>query len=118
MKKNTRNWNDIDKMILSMKNLVFKERLAKKLVDQYISLYIINKVISANEIKLQLATSIRIYLVVNVSQVVRYREQVEKKKIKKVKPVEVDEVKEWKVEKILNKRKIRRVIKFLVCWKC
>ena len=105
-------------MILSMKNLVFKERLAKKLVDQYISLYIINKVISANEIKLQLATSIRIYLVVNVSQVVRYREQVEKQKIKKVKPVEVDEVKEWKVEKILNKRKIRRVIKFLVCWKC
>jgi len=55
---------------------------------------------------------------VNVSQVVRYREQVEKQKIKKVKPVEVDEVKEWKVEKILNKRKIRRVIKFLVCWKC
>ena len=31
-----------------------------------------------------------------------------------MKPVEVDEVEEWKVEKILNKRKIRGVIKYLV----
>ena len=31
-------------MMLSIKNLVFKERLAKKLVDQYIGPYIINKV--------------------------------------------------------------------------
>ena len=53
-----------------MKDLVFKERLAKKLIDQYIGLYIINKVVSTNVIKLQLLTSIRIYLVVNVSWVV------------------------------------------------
>jgi len=26
-------------------------------------------------------------------------------------------VEEWKVEKILNKRKIRGVKKYLVCWK-
>jgi len=30
------------------------------------------------------------------------------------KPVEVEEVKEWEVEKILNKRKIREVDKYLV----
>ena len=53
--------------MLSMKDLVFKERLAKKLIDQYIGLYIINKIVSTNVIKLQLLTSIRIYLVVNVS---------------------------------------------------
>ena len=35
-----------------MKNLVFKERLAKKLVDQYIGLYIIDKVVSTNIVKL------------------------------------------------------------------
>jgi len=34
-----------------------------------------------------------------------------------VKPVEVDGVEEWKVEKILYKRKIREVIKYLVQWK-
>jgi len=31
-----------------------------------------------------------------------------------VKPVEVKEVEEWKVEKILNKRKVWEVIKYLV----
>ena len=35
-----------------MKNLVFKERPVKKLVDQYVSLYIIDKVISTNAVKL------------------------------------------------------------------
>jgi len=30
-----------------------------------------------------------------------------------VKPVEVEEVKEWKVKRILNKQKVRGVIKYL-----
>ena len=30
------------------------------------------------------------------------------------KPIEVEEVKEWEIEKILNKRKIREVDKYLV----
>ena len=64
-------------MMLSTKDLVFKKKLAKKLVDQYVSLYIIDKIVSTNAIKLQLLTSIRINLVVNVYQVVRYKEQVE-----------------------------------------
>ena len=34
----------------------------------------------------------RIHLVVNVSQVVRYREQVEGQKVEKVKPIETDRV--------------------------
>jgi len=34
-----------------------------------------------------------------------------------VKLVEVEEVKEWKVEKILNKQKIRGVVNYLVQWK-
>ena len=33
------------------------------------------------------------------------------------KPVEVEGVKEWEVEKILNKRKIREIKKYLVWWK-
>jgi len=31
--------------------------------------------------------------------------------------VEVEGVEEWEVEKILNKQKIRRVVKYLVRWK-
>ena len=83
-----------NKMILSTKDLMFKERLTKKLVDQYASLYIIDRVVSTNAIKLQVPTLMRIHLVVNISQVVRYREQMEKQKVEEVKPVEVDEVEE------------------------
>jgi len=53
--------------MLSMKDLIFKEQPAKKLVDQYIGLYIINEVVSTNVVKLQLPTSMIIHLVVNVS---------------------------------------------------
>jgi len=56
----------------------------------------------------------RIYLVVNVSQIVWYREQVEDQKKEKVKPIKVENVEECKVEKILNKRKIREVERYLV----
>ena len=38
-------------------------------------------------------------------------------KKEKVEPIEVEGVEEWEVEKILNKRKIRRVVKYLVQWK-
>ena len=59
----------------------------------------------------------RIHLVINVSQVVRYKEQVKGQKKEEEKPVEVEGVKEWKVEKILNKKKISGVEKYLVQWK-
>ena len=107
-------WKVENKVILSIKDLVFKERLAKKLVDWYIDLYTIDKVVSTNTVKLWLPTSIRIHPVMNISWVVWYMEQVEGQKEKEVKPVEVEEVKEWKVEKILNKRKVRGVVKYLV----
>ena len=41
-----------NKVMLSMKNLVFKERLIRKLVDQYVGPYIIDKVVSTNIVKL------------------------------------------------------------------
>jgi len=39
---------------------------------------------------------------------------VEGQKAEEVKLVKVDRVEEWKVEKILNKRKIKEVVKYLV----
>ena len=102
---------------MSTKDLVFKERLAKKLVDQYVGPYVIEEVVSTNAVKLQLPTSMRIHLVVNVSRIVRYKEQVEGQKKEEGKPMEVEGVKEWEVEKILNKKKMRGVEKYLVRWK-
>jgi len=59
----------------------------------------------------------RIHLVVNVSWIVRYKKQIEGQKKEEGKPVEVEEIKEWEVEKILNKKKIKEVEKYLVQWK-
>jgi len=59
-----------DKIMLSIKDLVFKKQLAKKLVDWYVGLYIIEEVVSTNVVKLWLSMLIRIYPVVNISQVV------------------------------------------------
>ena len=56
----------------------------------------------------------RIHLVVNVSQIVRYKEQVKGQRKEEGKPVEVETVEEWKVEKILNKKKMRGVEKYLI----
>jgi len=39
---------------------------------------------------------------------------VEGQKVEKVKPVKVEGVKKWEVEKILNKQKIRGIVKYLV----
>ena len=48
---------------------------------------------------------------------VRYKEQVRRQKKEEGKPVEVEEVEEWEVEKILNKKRMRGVEKYLVRWK-
>jgi len=62
--------------MLSIKDLVFKERQVKKLTERYVGLYIIEKVVSKNIVKLRLLASMWIYLVVNISRVVRYREPI------------------------------------------
>ena len=59
----------------------------------------------------------RIHPVVNVSWIVRYKEQVKGQKREEGKLVEIEGVEEWEVEKILNKKKIRGVEKYLVRWK-
>ena len=45
-------WKIEDRIMLSTKDLVFKERLAKKLVDQYVGPYTIDEIISTNVVKL------------------------------------------------------------------
>ena len=45
-------WKARDRVMLSMKNPVFKERPAKKLMNCYIRLYIIDEVVSTNVVKL------------------------------------------------------------------
>ena len=73
-RKKSEDWKKGDRVLLSTKNLVFKERPVRKLVERYIGPYRIEEVVLINTVKLQLPISMRIYLVVNISQIVRYRE--------------------------------------------
>jgi len=97
--------------MLSTKDLVFKEWLERKLVNQYISLYII---VFTSAIKLQLSTSMRIHLIVNISWIVQYKEQVEGQKNER------SEIcggrRSWRIwsREILNERKVREIMKYLV----
>jgi len=50
--KETKDWKKRDRVLLSTKDLVFKERLARKLVDQYVGPYTIKEMVSTNAVKL------------------------------------------------------------------
>jgi len=96
---------------------VFKERPSKKLIERYAGPYVIEEVVSSNAVKLRLPSSMRIHLVVNISRIVRYKEQMKGQKKEEGKPIEVEGIEEWEVEKILNKKTMRGVVKYLIQWK-
>ena len=51
-RKETEKWRKRDRVMLSTKDLVFKERPVHKLVERYIDPYKIEKVVSSNAVKL------------------------------------------------------------------
>jgi len=69
-RKEAEDWKKGNRVMLSTKDLVFKERPMRKLVERYVGPYEIEEVVSTNAVKLQLPSSMRIHPVVNVSQIV------------------------------------------------
>jgi len=51
-RKETENWEKGDRVLLSTKDLVFKERPTKKLMERYVGLYMIEEVVLSNTVKL------------------------------------------------------------------
>ena len=108
-----------DLVMLSTKDLKYQivGRRTEKLTERFVGLYKIKKVVSSNAVELELPITIKIHLVVNVSRIRRYVDQVEGQRKKQPAPVIIEGEEEWKVEKILNKRQVREKDKYLVCWK-
>jgi len=108
-----------DLVMLSTKDLKYQivGRRTEKLTERFVGLYKIKKVVSSNAVELELPITIKIHLVVNVSRIRRYVDQVEGQRKKQPAPVIIEGEEEWEVEKILNKRQIREKDKYLVCWK-
>jgi len=51
-RRETEEWKKEDRVMLSTKNLVFKERPVWKLMERYVGLYVIEKVVLSNAVKL------------------------------------------------------------------
>ena len=51
-RKETKAWKIGDRVLLSTKDLVFKERPVRKLVERYVRPYIVEEVVSTNAVKL------------------------------------------------------------------
>ena len=51
-RKETKEWKKRNRVMLSMKDLVFKERPVWKLIERYVGLYMIEEVVSSNVVKL------------------------------------------------------------------
>jgi len=93
-RKETERWKKGNRVLLSTKDLVFKEIPVQKLTERYIGPYAIEEIVSMNMVKLRLLSSMRIYLVVNVSRIVQYKEQVKGQKKEERKLVEIEGIKE------------------------
>jgi len=105
-----------DLVMLSTKDLKYQMagRRTEKLMERFIGLYKVKKIVLANAVELELSSTIRIHPVVNVSRIHRYIGQVEGQKKEQLALVIIEGEEEWEVERILNKQQIRGKDKYLV----
>ena len=106
-------------VLLSMKDLKYQmaERCIEKFTERFVGLYKVKVIVSSNAIELELPSTFKIHPVVNVSWVQRYKSQVEGQRKETPQPAVIEGEEEWKVEKIMNKRKVQGRDKYLVQWK-
>ena len=105
-----------DKVLISTKDFLMElmKRVMKKLTEKFIGPYVVKKIMLENTVELELPASLRIYPVVNVRRIVKYREQVERQKKIPPPPIEVAGKKEYEVEEILDRQERRGKTKYLV----
>jgi len=108
-----------DLVMLSTKDLKYQMvgRRTEKLTERFVGPYRIKKIISPNAVELELPSTVKIYLVVNVTKIRRYGGQVEGQRKGQPGPVVIEGEEEWEVERILNKWQIQGKDKYLVQWK-
>jgi len=75
-------------------------RRTERLTERFVGLYKVKKIILANTVELELPSTIKIHLVVNISRIYRYIGQVERQRKEQPALVIIEEEKEWKVKKI------------------
>jgi len=79
-------------------------RQTEKLMERFVDLYKIKKIVLSNAVELKLPSTVKIHPVVNVNRIYRYIGQVKGQKKEQPMPVIIKEEEKWEVERILNKR--------------
>ena len=102
--------------MLSTKDLKYQMvgRRTEKLMERFVGPYKVQKIVSLNTVKLELPSTVKIHLVVNISRIQHYVVQVEGQKKKQLASVIIEGEEEQEVKRILNKQKIRGKDKYLV----
>ena len=115
-RKETEEYMVGDKVLISTKDFSMElmKRVTKKLTEKFIEPYVVRKIVSENVVELELLALLRIYLVVNMRRIVKYRKQVEGQKKIPPPPVKIDSEKEYEVEEILDRQERRGKTKYLV----
>jgi len=95
-----------DLVMLSTKDLKYQiiGRRTEKLMERFVDLYKVKKIVLANAVELELPSTIKIYPAVNVSRIYRYIGQVEGQRKEQLTLVIIEGEEEWEVERILNKQ--------------
>jgi len=90
-----------DLVLLSMKDLKWQivERRTEKLMERFVGPYKVKRIISTNAVELELPRTVKIYPIVNISRIRRYKEQVPGQKKQPALLVIIGEKEEYKVEK-------------------
>ena len=90
-----------NRVLLSTKDLTWqiRNKETKKLIKKFVRPYKIRKIISENVVELELPVLMKIHLVVNVSRIALYQEQIKRQKKISSLPVEIDREKKYEVEK-------------------
>ena len=85
-----------DLVMLSTKDLKYQmvRRRMKKLIERFVGPYKVKKIVSSNIVELELPSTVKIHLVVNVSRIHKYTGQVEGQKKEQLAPVIIKEKEE------------------------
>jgi len=80
-RKETEEYRVGDKVLISTKDFLIEDflielmkRAMKKLTEKFIRLYVVRKIVLENVVELGLLVLLRIYPVVNIRRIVKYRE--------------------------------------------
>jgi len=81
-----------DLVMLSTKDLKYQMvgRRTEKLTERFVGPYKIKKIVSSNAVELELLTTVKIHLVVNISRICKYVGQVEGQKKEQPAPVIIE----------------------------